>query len=213
MAVKTLGRRVDRISFACVLVAVLVLSACGGNWYEDEVRPSVSVDVVLAPVSMPGERWPEDDWEVHITGVPPYTPGDPILRSWTTRANVADLVHGVVKFDDVEEARRYFQRDDPRSYDEDFPLRVDESASYTSSSADESHLYCLGQEGTSDACATWVYWGRYGQYVVSVDYHAGVIGSRDGTGVPHDGIALGEFLSYLRSFDEHVTSVLAERGE
>jgi hypothetical protein len=199
--------------FVCVVFAVSVLSACGGNGYEDEIRPSVSVDVVLAPAPMPGEQWPEDDWKVRITGVPPYTPGDPIMRSWTTRAKVAHLVHGVVGFDDVEEARRYFRRDDPRSYDEDFPMRVDESASYTSSSADDSHLYCLGQEGTSAACATWAYWGRYGQYVVHVDYHAGVIGTRDGTGVLHDGIALSEFLNYLRPFDEHVTRILTEGGE
>jgi hypothetical protein len=198
--------------FVSVVVAVLVVSACGGNGNEDEIRPSISVDVVLAPPSMPDEQWPEDDWEVRITGVPPFTPGDPIMRSWTTREKVADLVHGVVKFNNVEEARRYFRRDDPRSYDEDFPLRVDESASYTSSSADESHLYCLGQEGTSEACATWAYWGRYGQYVVYVDYHAGVTGDRYGTGVLHDGIALSEFLSYLRPFDEHVTSVLAEKS-
>ena len=195
-----------------VVAAVLAVAGCDRDGSDSESRPSISVDLVLAPASMPSEQWPKDDWDVSITGVIPFTPGDPMMRRWSTQKKVADLVHEVIRFSDVRQARRYFERNDPRS-DKDFPLQADESTSYTSNSANESHLYCLGQQGTSEACGFWTYWGRYGQYVVRVDYLAGVIGDRDGTGVPHDGIALSEFLSYLRSFDEHVTSVLAERGE
>lgn len=204
---KALDRRAVFIS---VVVVVLVLSACRSNGNEDEIRPSISVDVVLAPASMPDELWPDEDWKVRTTGVPPYTPGDSKTRVWTTHRAIADLVQFVVKFDNVGDARRYFQRNDPRGYDEDFPVRVDKSGSYTSGSADESHLYCLGQTGSSDACATWAYWVRYGQYVVRFDYHAGVVGDSTGTGVPRDGIALSEFLSYLRPFDEHVTRILTK---
>ena len=201
---------VSRTFILYVVAAVLAVAGCDEDDTESEARPAISVDLVLAPASMPSEQWPKDDWEERITGVIPFTPGDPMMRRWSTQKKVADLVHEVIKFSDVREARRYFERNDPRS-DDDFPLRADESSSYISNSADELRLYCLGQEGTSEACGFWIYWGRYGQYVISVDYLAGVIGESDGTGVPHDGIALDEFLSYLRPFDEHVTSVLAEK--
>ena len=203
------GRVSGRTFIVYVVAAVLVVAGCDGDDSDNESRPSISVDLVLAPASMPGEQWPEDDWEVRITGVIPFTPGDPMMRGWSTQKKVANLVHEVIRFSDVGKARRYFERNDPRS-DEDFPLQVDESTSYTSNSADESHLYCLGQEGTSEACGTWVYWGRYGQYVVEIDYLAGIIGNGSDVGTPHDGIALDEFLGYLQPFDEHVTRMLAE---
>jgi hypothetical protein len=129
-------------------------------------------------------------------------------RSWEILDYSGGLEQEIFKFDSPEDAERKFDRADPRSYDEDFPLRVDESESYRSVSANESRLYCLGQEGSSEACPVWAYWARYGQYIMRLDHVAGLQTTDGDIFTLQSGIGLEQFLKYVRAFDEYVTNTL-----
>jgi hypothetical protein len=114
----------------------------------------------------------------------------------------------------VKDARRYFHTADPRSFDEDFPLRINASDSYSNRTGtpNEIRVYCLGFEGSIDACGVWTYWARYGQYVLRFDHVAGLQAWGNDTFVSQPGIGVSQFLSYVRAFDNQVSEALRQPG-
>lgn len=218
----TAARRTAVIGLA-VLVAVggaiaVGLALVGGEATDRGERPTVSIDALLAPAAFPGNAWPEEDWEHYETVVPTPSTTESKARTWWTVDRRDGLVEDVLRFNDVAGARRYFRQADPKSYDEDYPLRADETGRYRSTSADEFRVYCLGQTGSSEACGLWTYWARYGQYVLRFDYVAGLVfdDPDTDTGVLMPGIDVDKFLGYVRPFDDLMTDTLgpssASRG-
>jgi hypothetical protein len=157
-------------------------------------RPKMSVDNLLAPAEFGVENWPIEGWQLYQTvslrfGGTEYAK----RRSWEIFDYSGELEQEIFKFGSPADAERKFDRADPRSYDEDFPLRVDESESYRSVSANESRLYCLGQEGSSEACPVWAYWARYGQYIMRLDHVAGLQTTDGDIFTLQSGIGLEQF--------------------
>jgi hypothetical protein len=138
-----------------------------------------------------------------------FLPVDSVRRLWAMDDASGFLDQEVSTFSSDGEAEEYFRDFDPRSLDEDFPLRLDASSSYSNpgSGADETNVYCLGQSGTRDQCGAWTFWARYGPYVLSLDYTAGLVFDED-TGVIGPGISLEKFLSYTKPFDDLLSDAL-----
>jgi hypothetical protein len=143
---------------------------------------------------------------------PELVPTDAKVQTWQRNDRSGTIQQEVLRFESVKRARRYFRTADPRSFDEDFPLRVNASGSYSgpTGSPDEIRIYCLGFDGSIDACGVWTYWARYGQYVLRFDHVAGLEASGDDTFVSQPGIGLSQFLDYVRAFDKQVSEALRQ---
>ena len=205
----------SRLRLKCGIAAVgAVLIVAGGGCSGDSAaprQPGVSVNDLLAPVEFVAQNWPTEGWELYATVAlrQRFARTDEAMRrTWWVANSGGGLEQVILKFDSPADAQRNFDRDDPRSYDEDFPLRVDESESYRSMSAEESRLYCLGQEGSSEACPVWAYWARYGQYIMRLDHIAGLQTTDADIFTLQPGIGLDHFLGYVRAFDDYVTETL-----
>jgi hypothetical protein len=195
----------------CALLCLAFGTGCGDGDSAGPGRPEVSVDDLLAQSEFAAQIWPNEGWELYDTVNLGLSGTDEAKRrSWEVSDYSGGLEQEIFKFDNTADARRNFRRDDPRSYDEDFPLRVDASEEFSSVSADESRVYCLGLQGSSEACSVWAHWARYGQYVMRLNYVAGLQdNSGNDTFVLQPGIGLDRFLGYVRAFDEHVSDALA----
>jgi hypothetical protein len=202
---------------AIVIVSVhLALLGCADSSSDASLRPTLAIDRVLAPSDLPARLWPTQGWELGkvTTLKPELVPTEGKVQTWQRSDRSGAIQQEVLRFEYVKEARRYFRTADPRSFDEDFPLRVNASGSYTSrtGSPDEIRVYCLGFEGSIDACGVWTYWARYGQYVLRFDHVAGLRASGNDTFVSQPGIGLTQFLGYVGTFDMQVSEALRQPG-
>jgi hypothetical protein len=202
---------------AIVIVSVhLALLGCADSSSDASLRPTLAIDRVLAPSDLPARLWPTQGWELGkvTTLKPELVPTEGKVQTWQRSDRSGAIQQEVLRFESVKEARRYFRTADPRSFDEDFPLRVNASGSYTSrtGSPDEIRVYCLGFEGSIDACGVWTYWARYGQYVLRFDHVAGLQASGNDTFVSQPGIGLTQFLGYVGTFDKQVSEALRQPG-
>lgn len=202
-----------------VVVACIATSSCQHGGDPQLGRRVLPLEEVLAPTNFVAEQWLNERWEFEATvslkevyeaASLPLRPDEAMRRTWSVASRSGFLQQEVASFDGVGDAREYFREGDPRTYDEDYPLRVDETARYESAGADEFRVYCLGLEGSSDACGLWTYWARYGQYVLRFDYVAGLVfdDPDTDTGVLMPGIDIDRFLGYVRPFDELMTDTL-----
>jgi hypothetical protein len=196
-----------RLSLAA-LAAVLVLGGCGSSSDLGRQLPIIPVDKALAPAEFTKEHWPSEGWSLYSTVVVPLSRGDHKRRSWISGDDQSGLEQAIQRLANVSDARSVYRREDPKSYDEDYPLRIDASDQYRSVSANESHVYCLGSKGSKDACSVWTYWAMYGQYILRLDYVAGLTPSTSDTFVLQPGISLRRFLEYVQAFDRQVGDVL-----
>jgi hypothetical protein len=196
------------LGMVVALFLILSITACrenesGASW------AGLPPEKVLAAPEFPSEKWPDEGWTFDNTVTLPFTsPDDARRRSWRLSDRSGGLEQEIFKFSSPARARQFFNRYDPRSYDEDFPLVLDASGRYQSSSADESHAYCLGGKGSEASCSLWAYWARYGQYILRLDYVAGLTPSTSDTFILQPGISLRRFLEYLHAFDRQVTDIL-----
>jgi hypothetical protein len=196
-----------RLSFAALAV-VFVLGGCRDSGDLGHELPVISVDKALAPAEFTQEHWPSERWSLYSTVVVPLSRGDHKRRSWISHDDQSGLEQAIQRLANVSDARSVYRREDPKSYDEDYPLRIDASDQYRSVSANESHVYCLGSKGSEAACSVWAYWARYGQYILRLDYVAGLTPSTSDTFVLQPGISLRKFLEYTQAFDRQVSNVL-----
>lgn len=86
---------------------------------------------------------------------------------------IVEVVH---RFENPLLAQWYFRRSDPvHNLHYDHPGEISKPQALRGTNADSIHLFC---GATGDAplssplsnCATWVYWARYGQYVVELSW-------------------------------------------
>ena len=202
---------------ALLLFGALMTSCSGGDdgGLSEPLQPAADL---LAEPEFVSDQWPSEDWGFDWTGSIKDTyeqmsleflPVDGVRSRWAKDEASGFLDQEVSSFSSYADAEDYFRDFDPRSLDEDFPLRLDASSSYSNpvSVADEANVYCLGQEGTRDQCGVWTYWARYGPYVLRLDYIAGLVFDED-TGVLGPGISLEKFLSYIKPFDDLLTDAL-----
>jgi hypothetical protein len=196
-----------------VLVAVVLLIPLGCGHSSDTVgeRPVLPVDRVLASAGFAAQQWPHEGWELYNTVSVPLSKGEHRSRRWTTENRSATLDQAIHRLANDGVARATFRQEDPRSYDEDFPMRIDASSRYHSVSADESRVYCLAPDGSRwslEQCNAWTYWARYGQYVLRLDYTAGLEPAGSDTSVLGSGISMTKFLDYVFAFDKQLSGTL-----
>ena len=189
------------------LAVVVVLGGCSSGDLGHQL-PTIPVDKALAPADFTKEHWPSEKWSVYSTVAVPLSRGEHKRRTWISGDDQSGLEQAIQRLANLGDAHSVYRREDPKSYDEDYPLRIDASDQYRSGSANESHLYCLGTRGSEAACSVWAYWARYGQYILRLDYVAGLEPSTADTFVLEAGIGLDKFLEYVQAFDHQVSSVL-----
>jgi hypothetical protein len=118
-------------------------------------------------------------------------------RVWAAGSN--RLIQVVHRFGNPLLAQWYFRRSDPiNSLRYDHPGEVSQPQRLGSARADLEHFFC-GATGSAPRtaplvdCATWMYWGRYGQYVVEVAW-----------GGSQGGMSERSFVGLARTFDAYV---------
>lgn len=208
---RIVNRRSSPVGSLIVAAVLMMPLGCGGSSDAGGERPVLPVDRVLAPPGFVARQWPEEKWELYNTVTVPLSKGEHRSRSWTTAGRSATLDQAIHRLANGGDAHGVFRREDPRSYDEDFPLRIDASSRYHSVSAEESRVYCLAPDGSRwslKGCNAWTYWARYGQYVLRLDYTAGLEPAGSDTFVLGSGIPLTKFLDYVVAFDEQVSRIL-----
>jgi hypothetical protein len=194
-----------------VVVALLMPLGCGHSSDRVGARPVLPVDRVLASPGFAAQQWPHERWELYNTVTVPLSKGENRSRRWTTENRSATLDQAIHRLANDGAAHATFRQEDPRSYDEDFPLRIDASSRYHSVSAEESRVYCLAPDGSKwsiEQCNAWTYWARYGQYVLRLDYTAGLGPAGSDTFVLRSGISATKFLDYVTAFDKQVSGIL-----
>lgn len=198
-----------------VAVALLILSGCGNSGASIGERPVLPVDRVLASPGFAAQQWPHERWQLYNTVTVPLSKGEHRSRRWSTENRSATLDQAIHRLANDGAAKATFRQEDPRSYDEDFPLRIDESSRYHSVSAEESRIYCLAPDGSKwslEKCNAWTYWARYGQYVLRLDYTAGLEPAGSDVSVLGSGISVTKFLDYVTAFDKQISGTLRTTG-
>lgn len=76
--------------------------------------------------------------------------------------------------------------------------RYPSSLTYESPHADQEHLVCA--MGSPEACQLWIYWARYGQYILDVALFA-----------PNEGMSEQVFSEIVTQMDEHIGRQLVSR--
>jgi hypothetical protein len=204
-------RRLFQVKTLLVAVALLMPLGCGDPSDRVSERPVLSVDRVLASPGFAAHQWPDEKWEIYNTVTVPLSKGEHRSRRWATENRSATLDQAIHRLANDGAAHATFRQEDPRFYDEDFPRRIDASSRYHSVSAEESRVYCLAPDGSEwslQRCNAWTYWARYGQYVLRLDYTAGLKPAGSDTSVLGSGISVTKFVDYVAAFDEQVSGIL-----
>jgi hypothetical protein len=156
-----------------LLVAVIVTIAIAATaWWvlrqdgpHDE-RAAAPLDSLLLPSPAPG-----------VPGDPPLWTPEPAVdagagslsRRWSARGRAPELAQTVTEHSSAADARRSLRRDNPAGrIAAEFGGKPSKAASRLALDAPEWEITCAASD--RDGCKIWVYWARYGQYVVALDY-------------------------------------------
>jgi hypothetical protein len=191
---------VRRIGWAVVIVVVLVAVLVAGvvTVVRVQSRPEVDTASLLLSgdasprVTDPGRWVAERDFEITME---PGVAHHQVDRVWIGAEPGLKLTHEVLRYGGVPSASWYYVVDDPaRELRSDLGGGEEVDAGGAVRHADAHKLFC----GTSDLerCGIWVYWARYGQYAVSLQFAQ--VG---------ESLSLDEFRGYVSTVDR----VMAEQ--
>ncbi|NKE57638.1 hypothetical protein FXN61_12645 [Lentzea sp. PSKA42] len=107
------------------------------------------------------------------------------VREWNRNGRAPRLVQGARRHDSVWRAEWAFRFDNPKNgLGDDYVTTPSDAEVPAGISAHAANLSCIGAK--ESGCTVWVFWARYGQYTVYLEY-----------------ISLGEGVPYAR-FEAHV---------
>jgi hypothetical protein len=115
-----------------------------------------------------------------------------VSRTWSfaSGGKATQLAHRYVR---PLNAEYHYVLDHPKDeYERGFEER-DASDQYDSPHADRSTIFCA--TGSRTGCRDWIYWGRYGQYLVRLD-----LGRADAD------IPIDDFVAFLKTLDARIAA-------
>lgn len=114
-------------------------------------------------------------------------------RKWQFAAGGGELTQRVRRYARPLNAEHHYLADHPKDeYERGFHEK-DASDQYDSPHADRSTTFCGA--GSPSGCRNWIYWARYGQYLVQLEFAVA------DTDVPVDA-----FAAFLKRLDAHVAA-------
>jgi hypothetical protein len=193
---------VNSTRFLIVVVAVAACATATATWLitrrdgPADDRPVVGVDRLLLTAPPPGLDDDPAQWTVERTWSYPDLGASNLVRRWSAGGRAPELTQTVARYPDAADARRALRADDPaeqaaRQFS-GRPTRADPGVRLSSS---EATVSCAAADRAG--CKIWVYWARYGQYTVGLDY----------TSVDAP-VPLGRFAAHVAAVDQHITAAL-----
>jgi hypothetical protein len=189
---------VTRIRWAWVVAAIAALAVAATTWLlvtrhgpADE-RPDVALDRLLLSVPASGVAGDPALWTVERTWSY-LDPGAPnLVRRWSANGRAPELTQTVYRHRNAAAAEDAWDSDDPAA-------RIAKQFSGTPSavpiglrlSASRATLSCAASD--RHGCKIWVYWARYGQYDVALEY------TSIDTAVPRS-----RFEAHVQALDQHL---------
>ena len=153
---------------AVIAATAITATACwaarqGGP--HDE-RPAVPLASLLLPSTMSGVPGDPPQWTEERTS---STGTGSLTRHWSAGGRAPELGQTVTWHNSAAEAQRSLRRDNPAGrIAAQFDDKPSKAPSHMALDASEWEITCAAND--RDGCKIWVYWARYGQYVVALDY-------------------------------------------
>jgi hypothetical protein len=147
------------------IAAVAWLAVLRTGSPHDE-RPAVPLDSLLLPAPAPGVPNDPPQWKLERT----WSAGaNSLSRRWSAGGRAPELTMTVTERRNAAEAQRSLSRDNPADrMAEQFGGKPSKAPSTVALRASEWQITCAA--GDRSGCKIWVFWARYGQYLVALDY-------------------------------------------
>lgn len=188
-----MSKRMATTCFAAVAVVLVAFA------YVVAILSQGRPDIPLSRLLAPSPGGPAEQWVVQVDHVTSRF-GDlgtatNVERIWSPKGAHSPTIHETVfRYGNPLSARLQYARFQPSRRDQ-YPDVKEGRRGYQSKSADDSQTVC----GTGDTnhCQIWLYWARYGQYILQIAYIA-------------DDPAIGEsdFIDYFSPMEREFTHVL-----
>ncbi len=180
-------------AIAAVAVAATTWLVLGRSGPSDE-RPNVALDRLLLTVPASGVAGDPATWTVERTWSYPDAGALNLVRRWSANGRAPELTQAVYRHRNAVAADDAWDSDDPAA-------RIATQFSSTPSaapirlrlSASRATLSCAAAD--RHGCKIWVYWARYGQYDVDLDY------TSVDTAVPRS-----QFEVHVQALDRHLAN-------
>jgi len=129
-------------------------------------RPAVPLNSLLMPSPASGEPGDPPQWTEERTW---STETGSLSRRWSADGRAPELTQTVTEHRSAADAQRSLRRDNPADHiAAQFGGKPSKAPSHLKIDASESEIICAASDRAG--CKIWIFWARYGQYVITLDY-------------------------------------------
>jgi hypothetical protein len=190
---------VTRARLVTIVAVVAVLAITATVWlatrpdHPTDARPVVELDELVLTAPPAGIDGDPRTWTLERTWSYPGVAAANLARRWSANGRTPELTQAVYRHRSPADAERSRRADDPadaiaKKFDGS-PVVADSRLRLSASTATIS---CAAADRAG--CKIWVYWARYGQYDVALDY----------TSIDAP-VPLARFEAHVHALDQHLT--------